>query len=70
MHFKVYLAKQIMEFDLQKLVRDNMGNLKPYPSARHEFTGHASVFLDANENTFGSPLPSPSGEGQGVRYNR
>ena len=28
-----------------------------YSSARHEFTGHASVFLDANENSFGSPLP-------------
>ena len=28
-----------------------------YSSARHEFTGNASVFLDANENSFGSPLP-------------
>lgn len=30
-----------------------------YSSARHEFTGHASVFLDANENAFGSPLDVP-----------
>ena len=28
-----------------------------YSSARHEFAGKASVFLDANENAFGSPLP-------------
>ncbi|MBL0355632.1 MAG: histidinol-phosphate transaminase [Chitinophagaceae bacterium] len=45
-----------MEFDLYKLVRDNIKNLTPYSSARHEFTGKASVFLDANENAFGSPL--------------
>ena len=59
-----------MEFNLQKLVRENIRNLKPYSSARHEFTGKASVFLDANENAYGSPLPSPSGEGLGVRFNR
>ena len=47
-----------MKFDLQKLVRDNIRNLKPYSSARHEFTGKASVFLDANENAYGSPLPA------------
>ena len=45
-----------MEFDLQKLIRPNIKDLKPYSSARHEFTGKASVFLDANENAFGSPL--------------
>lgn len=45
-----------MEFDLQKLIRLNIKNLQPYSSARHEFTGKASVFLDANENAFGSPL--------------
>lgn len=59
-----------MEFNLQNLVRENIRNLKPYSSARHEFTGKASVFLDANENAYGSPLPSPSGEGLGVRFNR
>ena len=46
-----------MEFDLDKLIRDNIKKLVPYSSARHEFTGKASVFLDANENAFGSPLP-------------
>lgn len=43
-------------FDLQKLVRENIKQLHPYSSARHEFTGEASVFLDANENSHGSPL--------------
>lgn len=33
-----------------KLVRDNIKKLVPYSSARHEFTGHARVHLDANEN--------------------
>jgi histidinol-phosphate aminotransferase len=45
-----------MEFNLDKLVRENIKTLKPYSSARHEFTGKASVFLDANENAYGSPL--------------
>jgi histidinol-phosphate aminotransferase len=45
-----------MDFNLQKLVRDNIKNLKPYSSARQEFTGQASIFLDANENAYGSPL--------------
>jgi histidinol-phosphate aminotransferase len=35
---------------LQNLVRQNILNLKPYSSARSEFKGNASVFLDANEN--------------------
>lgn len=41
-------------FDLKKLLRSNIKNLKPYSSARHEFTGDAHIFLDANENSFGS----------------
>jgi histidinol-phosphate aminotransferase len=45
-----------MNFDLNALIRQNIKNLTPYSSARHEFTGKASVFLDANENAFGSPL--------------
>ena len=48
-----------MQFYLNKLVRDNIKNLKPYSSARHEFSGKASVFLDANENAYGSPLADP-----------
>jgi histidinol-phosphate aminotransferase len=45
-----------MNFDLNKLVRNNIKNLKPYSSARSEFSGTAKIFLDANENCFGSPL--------------
>lgn len=41
--------------NLQKLVRPNIFNLTPYSSARDEFTGEASVFLDANENPYNSP---------------
>ncbi len=40
-------------FDLQKIVRKNIQNLKPYSSARDEFSGKEGVFLDANENPFG-----------------
>lgn len=47
-----------MTFDLQSLVRRNIRNLKPYSSARSEFEGSADVFLDANENAFGSPAGS------------
>jgi len=46
-----------MEFNLNGLVRDNIKNMTAYSSARHEFSGNASIFLDANENSFGSPLP-------------
>ena len=42
--------------DIETLIRDNIKTLKPYSSARHEFKGEASVFLDANENAYGSPL--------------
>lgn len=47
------------EFNIEKLVRKNILALKPYSSARDEFKGEASVFLDANENSYGSPLPDP-----------
>jgi histidinol-phosphate aminotransferase len=49
-------------FDLNSLLRDNIKRLVPYSTARDEFKGEASIFLDANENSFGSPLP--------VNYNR
>jgi len=45
-----------MNFDLQKIVRENVKNLMPYSSARKEYSGTAQIFLDANENSFGSPL--------------
>lgn len=45
-----------MNIDINKLVRENIKKLKPYSSARSEFSGMARVFLDANENSYGSPL--------------
>ncbi|MFY8005369.1 MAG: aminotransferase class I/II-fold pyridoxal phosphate-dependent enzyme, partial [Chitinophagaceae bacterium] len=44
-------------FQLNQLVRPNILNLTPYSSARDEFSGEAKVYLDANENSLGSPLP-------------
>ena len=51
-----------MEFNLDTITRTNIKNLKPYSSARSEFKGKEGIFLDANENSFGSPLD--------VNYNR
>ena len=45
-----------MEFNLDNLVRENIKKMTAYSSARHEFTGAANILLDANENSFGSPL--------------
>ena len=39
-----------MTFDPESLARENIRRLKPYSSARDEFTGAAEVYLDANEN--------------------
>ncbi|MEI6275196.1 MAG: histidinol-phosphate transaminase [Prolixibacteraceae bacterium] len=44
-----------MTFSLQNITRKNILALQPYSSARDEFTGEASVFLDANENPFNAP---------------
>lgn len=43
-------------FNLNNLLRENIKKLVPYSSARDEFKGQASIFLDANENSYGSPL--------------
>jgi histidinol-phosphate aminotransferase len=43
-----------MAFDIQKLLRPHIQNIKPYSSARDEYSGHVGVFLDANENPYGS----------------
>ena len=45
-----------MAFELDKLVRPNIKTLKPYSSAKDEYTGAAKILLDANENSLGSPL--------------
>lgn len=44
-----------MNFNIDNLLRDNIRALKPYSSARDEFSGEADVFLDANENPYNSP---------------
>lgn len=41
-------------FELKKIVRKNILDLQPYSSARDEFTGKEGIFLDANENPFGT----------------
>ena len=43
-------------FSINNIIRANIKNLTPYSSARDEYKGEASVYLDANENAFGSPL--------------
>src|SRR6185437_7757578 len=43
-------------FSINNILRENIKTLVPYSSARDEYQGEASVFLDANENAFGSPL--------------
>lgn len=60
-------------FELDKITRENIKNLKPYSSARDEYKGKEGVFLDANENSFGSPLNSPFEGGRlkdGGMFNR
>ena len=41
---------------LEELVRPNVWRMRPYSSARNEFQGNASVFLDANENPWNEPI--------------
>lgn len=47
-----------MNFDLDRLVRASIKDLKPYSSARDEYSSgeNEMVFLDANENPFGAGL--------------
>lgn len=44
-----------MIFKLKDIIRPNVAAMKPYSSARNEFQGEASVFLDANENPWNLP---------------
>jgi histidinol-phosphate aminotransferase len=43
-----------MSFNLKSLIRPHLLHLQPYSSARDEFKGQADVYLDANENPYGS----------------
>ena len=40
------------KFNLEDFVRENVKKMTPYSSARDEFSGNGSVFLDANENPY------------------
>ncbi|MCX6261713.1 MAG: histidinol-phosphate transaminase [Bacteroidia bacterium] len=40
--------------DINKLIRENVKALIPYSCARDEFKGKDGIFLDANENPYGS----------------
>lgn len=48
------MTKNMKPFDLQSIVRPNIMALKPYSSARDEFSGSEGIFLDANENPYGT----------------
>lgn len=41
-----------MEFNLQQLLRPHILGIKPYSSARDEYSGKDGIFLDANENPY------------------
>ena len=43
-----------MSIEIDNLVRTHILNMKPYSSARNEYVGNDGIFLDANENPFGS----------------
>ncbi|MDD4961143.1 MAG: histidinol-phosphate transaminase [Candidatus Marinimicrobia bacterium] len=44
-----------MTFELDSLVRKNILGMMKYASARDDFSGSAKIYLDANENSYGSP---------------
>jgi histidinol-phosphate aminotransferase len=43
-------------FDPIQWARPNIRTLVPYSSARDEFHGEAKIYIDANENSLGSPM--------------
>jgi len=51
-----FVINRSEKMDIQKLLRENIRQLQPYSSARDEFKGEASVYLDANENPYNSPF--------------
>ncbi|MFC5408069.1 histidinol-phosphate transaminase [Larkinella bovis] len=52
-------------FDLTSILRPHILTLTPYSSARDEYTGKEGVFLDANENPYGSTLDGSTLDGFG-----
>lgn len=54
-----------MKFELNKISRKSLAKVKPYRTARDEFKGVATIFLDANENPFPTDFnryPDPNQE--------
>ena len=49
------MTKRKSFIDVNSLVRKNILGLKPYSSARDDFSGEAEIYLDANENPYASP---------------
>lgn len=47
-----------MNFTLNTQIRTHLQDLVPYSSARDEYTGKEGIFLDANENPYGSDRKS------------
>lgn len=45
-----------MTFNLKRLLRKNIREIAPYSTARDEFQGVASVYLDANESPFSTDI--------------
>lgn len=48
-----------MKRDVLSLLRPHIARIKPYSSARSEFSGQAAVMLDANENPYGAVIEQP-----------
>jgi len=46
---------------IKSIIRPDLLSMKPYSSARNEFTGRARIFLDANENPYGSSFRGVTG---------
>jgi histidinol-phosphate aminotransferase len=46
-----------MQRDILSLLRPHIARIKPYSSARSEYSGKAAIMLDANENPYGAVLP-------------
>ncbi|WP_299311333.1 histidinol-phosphate transaminase [uncultured Aquimarina sp.] len=52
--FRTSIEMNKTEFNINKIIRENVKGLKPYSSARDEYVSDGSemIFLDANENPF------------------
>jgi histidinol-phosphate aminotransferase len=48
--------------NIKDFIKPNVLQLKPYNSARSEYSGNSGIFLDANENPYGkfNRYPDPT----------